>query len=601
MIMNLKKIKMYKRVYSIIIVLILNLTFITVYSQNTQPTPYQKKQLELSKKWYQILAGYQMSMTDEAFYEQMTAGKEANDFVLGLAIFNYAATHSKTQCEKVFTQMGNEFKQAEKLKNATDFKLEQEAKAHKLKMEKEKILLAEQEAYQKTDVGNIRRNVQSAFEKWNQKGEFEKEIDYAERLKTQSQKAFEEICIKQIKDKIKNYNNEYNFKKELSTYDSENEFFTVSFKINGVEWQNKINIPISQAQNFKTEWSDLDSEINDYDWCFVENSLCPTVITLRNQDNTSKYKFPLSLNNQLDISYSFDNLGIDNPYLSGYIFKYSNAKAIAEQVEKEKQRLDSLELATYNQKLDIIFQNYNQQLLQNPYNTAKRVLTTFDKIGTNLKVSYYESLTDIRQTKFDEYKDEIEREFKSLNNSFEKELKSSNPTEYSKIYFSQNPEKKTEADKKYLECKCNYPSREDYDFKFITENLYNCNCRATEFGKNGKLFASKEEFNSFYEKGEEVYLLESERRATLNYLSVNSILLQSMNFQEDKNEILTIISESQNKPYYLQVLDFAIETNNGLNKEWTKNGQFFESKTQFYNAYISEDYKNILKYNKKNN
>jgi hypothetical protein len=322
---------------------------------------------------------------------------------------------------------------------------------------------------------------------------------------------------------------------------------------------------------------------------------------LRNQDNNSKYKFPLSLNNQFDISYSFDNLGIDNPYLSGYIFKYSNAKAIAEQVEKEKQRLDSLELATYNQKLDIIFQNYNQQLLQNPYNTAKRVLTTFDKIGTNLKVSYYESLTDIRQTKFDEYKDEIEREFKSLNNSFEKELKSSNPTEYSKIYFSQNTEKKTEADKKYLECKCNYPSREDYDFKFITGNLYKCNCRATEFGKNGQLFASKEEFDSFYEKGEEVYLLESERRATLNYLSVNSILLQSMNFQEDKNEILTIISESQNKPYYLQVLDFAIETNNGLNKEWTKNGQFFESKTQFFNAYISEDYKNILKYNKKNN
>lgn len=590
-----------KNIVSFFLLILLLSSFNTAYAQKTQPTPYQKKQLELSKKWFQILSGHQMSMTDEAFYEQITAGKESNDFVLGLAIFNYAATHSKSQCEKVLTQMNNEFKQAEKLKNATDFKLEQEAKARKLQIEKEKKLKAEQEAYIKTDVGSIQRNIQSAFEKWNQKGEFEKENDYVERLKTQSQTAFEEVCIKQIKEKINNYDNEYNLRKELSTYNSEKEFFIVSFKINGVEWQNKLNIPISQAQDFKNNFSDLDSEIDDYNWCFVENNLCPTIITLGNKNNNSNYKFPLSLTNQSEISFSFDDFKIDNQYLKGYSFKYSNAKAITEQVEKEKQRLDSLELATYNQKLDIIFQNCNQQLLQNPYNTTKKVLTTFDKIGSNIKASYYESLAEVRQRKFNEYKESIEREFKNLNNNFEKELKSSNPTEYCKIYFSQNPEKKTEADKKYLECKCNYPKREDYDFKFITGSLYNCNCRATEFSKNGKLFASKEEFDSFYDKGEVVYLLEAEKRTTLNFLNVNSQLLQSMNFQKDKNEILSIISESQNKPYYLQVLDFVIETNKGLNEEWAKNGQFFENKTKFYNAYLSDDYKKILKENKKNN
>ena len=540
-------------------------------------------------------------MADAAFYNQLAEGKDTKDFLLGLGILGYAMKHSEAQCKKVFTQMANEYKQAEKLKNATDYKLEKEANARKLQYEKEKKLQAEQEAYIKTDVGRIQRDIKSAFEKWNQKGEFEKEVDYAERLKTQSQTTFDEICIKQIRDKINNYNSKYNLRNELSTYNSEGEFFTVFFEINGVKWQNKINIPISQAQNFKTEWSNFNSKIYDYDWCFIENNLCPTTVTLENNDNNSKYNFPLSLNSQYAITYTFDNLGIDNSYLKGYIFKYSNAKEISEQVEKEKQRLDSLELATYNQKLDIIFQNYNQQLLQNPYNTTKKVLTTFDKIEISIKANYDESLSDLRQRKFNEYKDDIEREFRSLNNSYERELKSSNPTEYCKIYFSQNPEKRTEADKKYLECKCNYPKREDYDFKFITGNLYNCNCRATEFGKNGKLFASKEEFDSFYDKGEDVYLLESEKRATLNYLNVNSQLLQSMNFQKDKNEILTTISESQNKPYYLQVLDFAIEINKGLNKEWTKNGQFFENKTQFYNAYLSEDYKKILKNNKKNN
>lgn len=590
---------MYKKVFSIIIVLILNFNFYTVYSQNIQPTPYQKKQLELSKKWFQILTGYQMSMTDEAFYEQMTAGKDANDFVLGLAIFNYAATHSKSQCEKVFTQMGNEFKQAEKLKNANDFRLEKEAKERKLKLEQEKKLLAEQEAYQKTDVGNIRKNIQSAFEKWNQKGEFEKEVDYAERLKTQSQNAFDEICINQIKTKINDYNNDYNLRKELSTYNSENEFFIVSFQINSVKWQNKLNIPISKAEDFKNNFSDLNSEIDEYDWCFVENNLCPTLITLNN-DN-SNYKFPLSLTNQSEISISFDDFKIENQYLKGYTFKYSNAKVIAEKVAKEKQRLDSLELVTYNLKLDTIFQNYNQQLLQNPYNIKKMVLSDFNKIGDDLKASYYESLSEVRQREFKIIKENIDREFRTMNNSFEKEVKSSNPTEYCKIYFSLYPDKKSEADKKYLECKCNYPNRENYDFKFITGSLYNCNCRAIEFSKNGKLYASKEEFDSFFDKGESIYLMETEKRATLNYLNVNSQLLQSMNFQKDKNEILTMITECQNKPYYLQILDFAIETNKDLNKEWSKNGQYFENKTQFYNAYISEDYKKILKNNKKNN
>jgi hypothetical protein len=311
-----------------------------VFAQKIQPTPYQKKQLEISKKWFQILAGYGMTMSDEIFYEQITAGKEANDFVLGLAIFNYAMTHSKTQCKNVFTQMKNEFKQTEKLKNATDFRLEKEAKERKAKEEREKKLRIEQEAYERTDVGSIRKSILTDFEKWNQKGEFEKEADYLERLKTQSKIEFDGICLEQIKNKINDLNL-YNWEKELSAYNSEGEFFIVTFKINDLEWQSKINIPISQAPNFKSNWSDLEFEINDLDWCFVDNSLYPTSVALRNRDEeNSKYKFPLSLKNQTEISFSFDNLEIDNQYLKGYIFKYSNAQAISEQVEK--QRLDSL-------------------------------------------------------------------------------------------------------------------------------------------------------------------------------------------------------------------------------------------------------------------
>jgi len=162
--------------------------------------------------------------------------------------------------------------------------------------------------------------------------------------------------------------------------------------------------------------------------------------------------------------------------------------------------------------------------------------------------------------------------------------------------------------------------------------LYNCNCRENEYRKNGKLFESKNEFDSFYDKGDDIYFAEYEKRTVLNYLNINNQYLESMDFQKEKKEsagsiigrglleiatnsnisakdytteneirknILSIITNCQNKIYYNQVIDIVIETNKKLNKEWGKNGQNFENKAEFYNAYLSEDYKKILKEKKK--
>lgn len=316
------KCKMNKLKSFCLLVLLITSSFSALLAQSTQPTPYQKKQLELSKKYFQIFYGYRMTMADEVFYEQLAQGEDAQEFLLAMGILSYAMSNSEAQVKKVLTQMKNEYAAAEKLKNATDIRLEKEAKVRKEQAEKERKLLAEQEAYAKTDVGSIQKNIKSEFEKWNQKGEFEKEIDYAERLRSQSRTAFDGLCLEEIKSKIKGFNFYY-WTKELSTYDSENEFFTVLFKTNGVEWQGKINIPISQAEKFKSNWSNLRMKIDDYDWRFVENSLCPTLIVLENERENSNYEFPLTAQNQSEILYYFDDLEIDNSYLEGHIFKFT--------------------------------------------------------------------------------------------------------------------------------------------------------------------------------------------------------------------------------------------------------------------------------------
>lgn len=528
----------------------------TVLAQNIVPTPYQKKQLELSKKWLQTLGGYRMTMSDEVFYEKSASGKGVVELALGLAILDYPNKHSKSQCEKVFTQMKNEFNQAEKLKNATDIKLEKESKA-----------IAEQDAIYKTDRGSIIKNIKSKFEKWNQKGEFEKDADYLKRLQVESQNMFEEICIEQIKNKIKNYSDNYNLSKELLTYNSEAEYFTVIFKINGKEWQNRINIPIAKAENFKKNWSSLRFKIDDYDWCFVENSLCPNLLTLEENKENYNYEFPLSLKNQTEIFYPFSNFDINNLYLKDYVFKYSNAKGITQQLEKQKLRLDSLEIAEYNQKLDSIFKDYNYQLLRNPHNIKQRIISDYEKIISN-----------------DNSKYDFSRRVSSMKYNFEQE-------------------------------NMNF----EYEFK-------------KEYSENGKLFANKEEFDNVYKQGNTIYNDETTKRKALNILEVNATFIESMDFQKDKREsvgsalargllananngsnvsaidytnenktrhtILSLINNNEGKPYYPQIMDFVIATNKNLNKEWAKNGRYFENKQLFYKAYLSEEYKAIIKESK---
>ena len=451
---------------------------LSIFAQNS-PTPYQKKQLELSKKYFQIFYGYRMTMADEIFYNQLEQGGNAREFLLALGIMGYAMNNTEAQVKRILTQMKNEYDQAEKLKNATDFRLE-----------KERDLRAAQEAYEKTDIGAIRKNIKSAFEKWNLKGEFEKEADFAKRLQSLSQKIFDDICLEEITKRIKNKDMSY-WKKKLLPYNSENETFTILFKINDISWQSNINISIAQAEKFKSKFSNLRIKIGTYDWCFKENSLCPTLVTLENRD--TEYQFYISLQNESEITQSFDNLDINNQYLSGYVFKFSKAKFIAEQKER--------------------------------------------------------------------------------------------------------------------------------DAKFIVEQQE----RHNEYRKNGKLFVSETEFDSFYTKGKNIYQSEVEKKTILKYFSDNTKYIESMDFQKearkiigsasilrytethtnysginaDGKTILSAIRKSQDKPYYSHILNFAIETNKKLKKEWSKNGQFFESKSDFYSAFLSDKYKQILKDKKK--
>jgi hypothetical protein len=112
------------------------LCFDSVFAQNTEQTPYQKKELQISVKYLNIFREYNMSLVEEMVYRALPMEQRAKIF--GEALFIYTTNHTQEECKKVFTQMKKEIKQSNKLKTAKDFQREKEEKALKEKEENNK-------------------------------------------------------------------------------------------------------------------------------------------------------------------------------------------------------------------------------------------------------------------------------------------------------------------------------------------------------------------------------------------------------------------------------------------------------------------------------
>lgn len=308
--MKTKSLKM--RIFFILLFFVFT-GFSNVFAQNQTQTTYEKKVLEIKVKYLSILNyGYEKTLTvpEQFQIESLIKDKseEQEATVLANLLMNYAMTHSEAEIDNLSKRFQNEMKNAEKLKTNVDLKREKE----------------------KTDRGSIQKNIKSAFLNWNQKGEFEKQADYEVRLQKQSQNKFTEICVEEIKKKISSFRSS-DLSMNLLTYDSEKEVFPTLFKFKKREWTTNQKISIDKAQNFKEkEWQNFQWQKEESDWCFIDNDLLPSKISLKSNSHNTTVNLPLP--NQEEIKVAFNDLGIENLYLNDFIFNYSTI------IEKEKQK-----------------------------------------------------------------------------------------------------------------------------------------------------------------------------------------------------------------------------------------------------------------------
>lgn len=226
----------------------------------------------------------------------------------------------------------------------------------------EKLKIAE-EKYKNSDYYIITESIKKRFEQWSKKGEFESTTSYDERIKKQSVDNFYMICS----DEVSTYISKFNIDAQLQPYDADNQYFPVKiFFFHSRESYGTISIPvpIGEASDFKSKYSNYFGEGNVDDLVFVENNFAFTKVSYEGRE------FNVQIKNSKEVTFAFKDLGIQNPYCQNAVFNLNMVKKIKE----EQQRSDSIACVEYNHKLDSIVSMYNQKLLQEEFNLKKKTI-----------------------------------------------------------------------------------------------------------------------------------------------------------------------------------------------------------------------------------
>lgn len=252
----------------------------------------------------------------------------------------------------------------------------------------------------------------------------------------------------------------------------------------------------------------------------------------------------------------------------------------------------------YNNIVQNLWNECNKQLMDYPYNKSKTQI---------LPVSMKDYFMDPRlPIVTDSIVADLKVQTSELMIYCYQQLKSDNPKMFAEIYLQLHPETKSVLEHLKLECRCNNYSEEQLVIWIAEISLPQCTCRNDYWNQYSTLYFSRAEFDSLYNISEKFFLDDVSFRHGLktDIQEIASMLagLKSAKFkdgltgkQKDVIQILRKVQYHKGKYYYGEVLEMMFSADAIMTKEWEKNGQYFSSKNEFYEAYISGYYKKILK------
>jgi hypothetical protein len=478
------------------------------------------------------------------------------------------------------------------------------AAARKLMTPDEKFVLKVNEE-SKVPYGRAKWQSAVDLKEWSEKSEFETLEQHQKRLQEQSRPKLDEFIYNNVNNEI----SENFWRMDFGDYNADKQELQVLFSDNNKNYtiKDKINVSPQNAKylkshcysgdpklysdgaiqsfgddgmddngNMKSYWDEkgnlrydvkndvLVMEYDTYELCVINNEIfAPRYFYI--SSDFGEWKFDVSENVPL-VKFNYDDWYGKPQRLKGYTFDYQEyAKTFKEQAaalqaerEAEEARLieqqrkeDSAAIAGFNAKIYETLKSYNQKLKDNQYNIKHFSIEGDEPMTVNDQQLFYDKCHRI-EYEYEKYKKQIKDDYWAVKN----------------------------------QC-----------FNF---------------------YDSTEEFDKYYCQGLNVLVAQTDYRNVMRQLEQNKASIAQVNFQKEmnNNSFMNVISEQpvdyteinkyrsqllewvgtlKTKPYYDEVLDFLINNNSGLYKEYAKNGGKFSSKAEFYDAFVSGDYKNILK------
>lgn len=235
-----------------------------------QQSAYQKRMNQIARKYYPILLGRQLSAVEMNTLLSMGSVEKGIQSMFVV----YMRSHTNSQVKALAARLDAEFNAAKKLMT----KAEKDAIVAAQKAAEEARL---KEAFQQTDLGILATNCAELCKKWVQKDEYETSDDYNHRIENESKEQFNEIC-EEVWQKYKDQINNRNSKIRIGNYDADKQQFPIHCTFYGanddeIKTTVYINIPVSNARNFKESW--IDDNIEEiYSYGTINFIIFPTKI-----------------------------------------------------------------------------------------------------------------------------------------------------------------------------------------------------------------------------------------------------------------------------------------------------------------------------------
>ena len=572
-------------------------------------TAYEKKVNDIKMEYFLFFKnGFYSAATMEDYYLISMLG--GIDGALAMALLDYGLKYPD-QMKMMTDRMNKELEQAKSLMS-----------------EEDKI-----NEWKKSDYGKMVSWIEKSYSAKFTKDEFETKNQYYTRIMGDAKVLFNEKCTSLYEELC----NSLEITLSPLKYDAETQTSTIKiieqFKFDKNELKKefitKLSLPSHQARNLneyvvkgneitKTKWG----VFNKKDVYVVEAQIPLYLGSGTNKNVPSNFHITIHIPNQeLSTPLSFNIKQIDSnaPWDS-----YWESEIFAKNLEL---------LNKYNKELTDSVKVYNEKLASHPYyivyhqNNRQKVSKLPDLVLENipeLAIEYPASSTQLLEENYllthsclaasnikqmqKQKLSAIRSDYQKINSSMETICKMNNPEHHAKIYCSLHPAFAAKVDSVYHDYRCKYDIYQ-VAIKLLANEVFNEPiCQETLYNKYSKLFKSEEEFLQLYD---ELSFGDFTQELNNRYEKINNYS-ERLN-REDFKKLIFLDAKTSGNPKLMAYIDKYeelkemcnypvsefINRNTKMLVDFQKTTNYWSSMDEFFEAYISGNYKQILKNKKK--